>query len=265
MSGRQPRQIPYLPPTFHRHHTGTIPSAGFLSCRRRRDSSAPRSTEPTTPGRRTRSTATSPPPLPRPGSGSHRRSTCRTRITRTALRRMRRSGGAPGAAGAQHERLAVVEPALCRARPVGVELLQEPDAALPHVVEVPRPRAPSRRGRAAASAARRTHWRGGRHRGCSARRRPPAGFGLPRSAGPVGSLIGDAALVSGGRLADHAHDGRFVLVDRSPDARCAAAVQELRTEVARRGRRQRGARPPRPSRPRHRVGRTGDPGRRRRP
>ena len=36
---------------------------------------------------------------------------------------------------------------------------------------------------------------------------------------PVGSIAGDVELTSGSRLADHAHDGRFVLVDRSPDGR----------------------------------------------
>ncbi|MEU5731663.1 MULTISPECIES: hypothetical protein [Streptomyces] len=41
-------------------------------------------------------------------------------------------------------------------------------------------------------------------------------------AAPVGSIAGDVTLSSsGGRLADHAHDGRFVLVDRSPDGRFA--------------------------------------------
>lgn len=36
---------------------------------------------------------------------------------------------------------------------------------------------------------------------------------------PVGSIAGDVDLTSGTRLADHAHDGRFVLIDRSPDSR----------------------------------------------
>ncbi|MFC3451495.1 FAD-dependent oxidoreductase [Amycolatopsis speibonae] len=49
---------------------------------------------------------------------------------------------------------------------------------------------------------------------------------------PVGSIAGDVELESGGRLADHAHDGRFVLVDRSPDGRYADAVRGLADSVA---------------------------------
>ncbi|MFI0797362.1 FAD-dependent oxidoreductase [Amycolatopsis lurida] len=41
---------------------------------------------------------------------------------------------------------------------------------------------------------------------------------------PVGSIAGDVDLKSGTRLADHAHDGLFVLVDRSADGRYADAV-----------------------------------------
>ncbi|MFF1922733.1 FAD-dependent oxidoreductase [Streptomyces sp. NPDC058221] len=48
---------------------------------------------------------------------------------------------------------------------------------------------------------------------------------------PVGSLVGDVALTSG-RLADFAHDGRFVLVDRSGDGRFADAVQHLGERIA---------------------------------
>lgn len=48
----------------------------------------------------------------------------------------------------------------------------------------------------------------------------------------VGSIAGDVELASGSRLADHAHDGRFVLVDRSPDSRFAAAVRHLEHRVA---------------------------------
>ncbi|MGW7538664.1 FAD-dependent oxidoreductase [Amycolatopsis sp. NPDC054798] len=40
---------------------------------------------------------------------------------------------------------------------------------------------------------------------------------------PVGSIAGDVELTSGTRLADHAHDGRFVLVDRSSDGRFAVS------------------------------------------
>ncbi|WP_181774958.1 FAD-dependent oxidoreductase [Amycolatopsis pittospori] len=41
---------------------------------------------------------------------------------------------------------------------------------------------------------------------------------------PVGSIAGDVDLASGTRLADHAHEGRFVLVDRTPDGRFADAT-----------------------------------------
>nr|WP_042180523.1 FAD-dependent monooxygenase [Kibdelosporangium sp. MJ126-NF4]CEL14425.1 probable oxygenase [Kibdelosporangium sp. MJ126-NF4]CTQ88790.1 probable oxygenase [Kibdelosporangium sp. MJ126-NF4] len=51
------------------------------------------------------------------------------------------------------------------------------------------------------------------------------------AAAPVGSLTGDVELASEGRLADHAHDGRFVLVDRSPDGRFAHAVRHLEHQV----------------------------------
>ncbi|GAA1092932.1 FAD-dependent monooxygenase [Streptomyces javensis] len=53
-----------------------------------------------------------------------------------------------------------------------------------------------------------------------------------RAAGPVGSIAGDVALSSGDRLADHAHDGRFVLVDRSPDGRFAGAVRPRGHRIA---------------------------------
>ncbi|MFE0026733.1 FAD-dependent oxidoreductase [Amycolatopsis sp. NPDC059021] len=49
---------------------------------------------------------------------------------------------------------------------------------------------------------------------------------------PVGSIAGDVELASGGRLADHAHDGRFVLVDRSSDGRFADSVRQLESRVA---------------------------------
>ncbi|MER8156172.1 FAD-dependent oxidoreductase [Streptomyces sp. NPDC094472] len=52
-----------------------------------------------------------------------------------------------------------------------------------------------------------------------------------KAAAPVGSIAGDVALSSGGRLADHAHDGRFVLVDRSPDGRFAQAVRPLEHRI----------------------------------
>ncbi|MFE2449495.1 FAD-dependent monooxygenase, partial [Streptomyces sp. NPDC059426] len=42
---------------------------------------------------------------------------------------------------------------------------------------------------------------------------------------PVGTTVGDVVLTSGRRLADFAHDGRFVLVDRTHDGRFADAVQ----------------------------------------
>lgn len=49
---------------------------------------------------------------------------------------------------------------------------------------------------------------------------------------PVGSVAGDVELASGGRLADHAHDGRFVLVDRSPDGRFGAVVRPWEDRIA---------------------------------
>jgi hypothetical protein len=45
---------------------------------------------------------------------------------------------------------------------------------------------------------------------------------------PAGSIAGDVALAAGGRIADHAHDGRFVLVDRTPDGRFAGDVPDDR-------------------------------------
>lgn len=48
---------------------------------------------------------------------------------------------------------------------------------------------------------------------------------------PVGSIAGDVALTSG-RLADFAHDGRFVLVDRSRAGRFADAAQRLNGRIA---------------------------------
>ncbi|MCQ8188264.1 FAD-dependent monooxygenase [Streptomyces rugosispiralis] len=52
------------------------------------------------------------------------------------------------------------------------------------------------------------------------------------AAGPVGAIAGDVALSSGDRLADHAHDGRFVLVDRSPDGRFGRAVRPMEHRIA---------------------------------
>jgi len=52
------------------------------------------------------------------------------------------------------------------------------------------------------------------------------------AAAPVGSIAGDVELTSGSRLADYAHDGRFVLVDRSPDGRFAGAVRQLERRIA---------------------------------
>ncbi|MEV7548064.1 FAD-dependent oxidoreductase [Amycolatopsis sp. NPDC089917] len=49
---------------------------------------------------------------------------------------------------------------------------------------------------------------------------------------PVGSIVGDVELKSGARLADHAHDGRFLLLDRSPDGRYADAVRGSADSVA---------------------------------
>ncbi|MDJ1133639.1 FAD-dependent oxidoreductase [Streptomyces iconiensis] len=56
--------------------------------------------------------------------------------------------------------------------------------------------------------------------------------GADDAEGPVGSLVGDAWLTSGGRLADHAHDGRFLLLDRSHDGRFAEAVRQLGHRIA---------------------------------
>ncbi|MFI5561048.1 FAD-dependent oxidoreductase [Amycolatopsis japonica] len=44
---------------------------------------------------------------------------------------------------------------------------------------------------------------------------------------PVGSIAGDVELRSGSRLADHAHDGRFVLIDRSADGRYAGSEDRV--------------------------------------
>lgn len=49
---------------------------------------------------------------------------------------------------------------------------------------------------------------------------------------PVGTLAGDVALSSSRRLADFAHDGRFVLVDRTHDGRFADAAQHLNERIA---------------------------------
>ncbi|MFE5123730.1 FAD-dependent oxidoreductase [Streptomyces sp. NPDC056669] len=49
---------------------------------------------------------------------------------------------------------------------------------------------------------------------------------------PVGTTAGDVVLTSGRRLADFAHDGRFVLVDRTHDGRFAEAVQHLSERIA---------------------------------
>ncbi|AMM20769.1 FAD-dependent oxidoreductase [Frondihabitans sp. PAMC 28766] len=48
----------------------------------------------------------------------------------------------------------------------------------------------------------------------------------------VGSIVGDEPLTGGSRLADHAHDGRFVLVDRSPDGRFAAGTKPWASRMA---------------------------------
>lgn len=45
---------------------------------------------------------------------------------------------------------------------------------------------------------------------------------------PAGSIAGDVELAVGGRIADHAHDGRFVLVDRTPDGRFAGDARDGR-------------------------------------
>ncbi len=49
---------------------------------------------------------------------------------------------------------------------------------------------------------------------------------------PVGSITGDVELSTGGRLADHAHDGRFVLVDRSAESRYAETARCLEHRIA---------------------------------
>lgn len=58
-----------------------------------------------------------------------------------------------------------------------------------------------------------------------------AAAGLVPSAA-VGSIAGDVRLGIGGRIADHAHDGRFVLVDRSGDSRLAAEVDSFKDRIA---------------------------------
>jgi 2-polyprenyl-6-methoxyphenol hydroxylase-like FAD-dependent oxidoreductase len=57
-------------------------------------------------------------------------------------------------------------------------------------------------------------------------------YDVPDGAAPVGGIAGDVPLAVGGRIADHAHDGRFVLVDRSPDGRFGGAVREIEQRVA---------------------------------
>jgi 2-polyprenyl-6-methoxyphenol hydroxylase-like FAD-dependent oxidoreductase len=52
------------------------------------------------------------------------------------------------------------------------------------------------------------------------------------AATPAGSIVGDVELGIGGRIADHAHDGRFVLVDRSSDGRLVAAAGQRVRYVA---------------------------------
>ncbi|MCP2168467.1 FAD-dependent oxidoreductase [Goodfellowiella coeruleoviolacea] len=52
------------------------------------------------------------------------------------------------------------------------------------------------------------------------------------TAAPVGSIAGDVELTTGSRLADFAHDGRFVLVDRSPDGRFVNAVRQAEHRIA---------------------------------
>jgi 2-polyprenyl-6-methoxyphenol hydroxylase-like FAD-dependent oxidoreductase len=47
------------------------------------------------------------------------------------------------------------------------------------------------------------------------------------TAAPVGTTAGNVELDAGGRLADYAHDGRFVLIDRSPHGRFAGEVRRL--------------------------------------
>ena len=54
----------------------------------------------------------------------------------------------------------------------------------------------------------------------------------PDAVEPVGSIVGDEPLADGSRIADHAHDGRFVLVDRSDDGRHASALAGLEARVA---------------------------------
>jgi 2-polyprenyl-6-methoxyphenol hydroxylase-like FAD-dependent oxidoreductase len=56
-------------------------------------------------------------------------------------------------------------------------------------------------------------------------------YDVAADAAPTGSIAGDVELTSGARLADYAHDGRFVLVDRTPDGRFAAAVNQLERRV----------------------------------
>ncbi|MCH0558432.1 FAD-dependent monooxygenase [Streptomyces sp. MUM 16J] len=48
---------------------------------------------------------------------------------------------------------------------------------------------------------------------------------------PVGSIVGDVELARGRRLADHAHDGRFVLVDRTPDSCLAVVARGLEQRI----------------------------------
>lgn len=49
---------------------------------------------------------------------------------------------------------------------------------------------------------------------------------------PVGTTAGNVEFARGGRIADYAHDGRFVLVDRSTDGRYAELARDLDTKIA---------------------------------
>lgn len=54
----------------------------------------------------------------------------------------------------------------------------------------------------------------------------------PENLPPVGTTAGNVEFARGGRMADFAHDGRFVFVDRSLDARFADVISNLVGKIA---------------------------------
>ncbi|MEV0276403.1 FAD-dependent monooxygenase [Streptomyces sp. NPDC050610] len=63
-------------------------------------------------------------------------------------------------------------------------------------------------------------------------RRYDDGVAAADAVAPVGSIAGDIPPAPGSRLADQARDGRFVLVDRSPDGGFVDSVRQLKPRIA---------------------------------